>query len=193
MLQKHATKSWLCRKHVIYQQHCYLLPEVLTFKHSFILEAWHSCPTRLLPDTQNCGLRAVMRVGIAYPPWWGNVPGIPGACANYNFTYLARSPWTSCDTEMVHLIAIRFCRRQGTPWPLRANYDINTVATDASAPCVARTAAVKVLAIFSRDVPSCNTSRVPVVLLTACTHWSSITMPCKNKGNQHYKVIGKYL
>ena len=24
--------------------------------------------------------------------WWGNVPGIPGACATRNFTYLVRGP-----------------------------------------------------------------------------------------------------
>ena len=37
--------------------------------------------------------RAVMHVGIANPRWPGNVPGIPGACATRNFTYLVRGPW----------------------------------------------------------------------------------------------------
>ena len=37
--------------------------------------------------------RAVMHVGIANLRWRGNVPGIPGACATRNFTYLARGPW----------------------------------------------------------------------------------------------------
>ena len=36
----------------------------------------------------------VMHIGIANPLWRGqNVPGIPGACATRNFTYLARGPW----------------------------------------------------------------------------------------------------
>ena len=38
--------------------------------------------------------RVVMHVGIANPQWRGNVPGIPGACATRNFTYLARGQWT---------------------------------------------------------------------------------------------------
>ena len=29
--------------------------------------------------------------------WRKNVPGIPGACATHNFTYLARGPWLSSD------------------------------------------------------------------------------------------------
>ena len=36
---------------------------------------------------------AVMHVGIANPWRRGNVPGIPGACATRNFTYLTRGPW----------------------------------------------------------------------------------------------------
>ena len=39
--------------------------------------------------------RVVMHVGIAKPRWvvgWGDVPGIPGACATLKFTYLARGP-----------------------------------------------------------------------------------------------------
>ena len=35
-----------------------------------------------------------MHVGIAYPRWRGNFPGIPGACATRNITYLIRCP---CD------------------------------------------------------------------------------------------------
>ena len=35
----------------------------------------------------------VMDVGIANPQWRGNVPGIPGACATRNFTYLVRGPY----------------------------------------------------------------------------------------------------
>ena len=32
-----------------------------------------------------------------------NVPGIPGACATFNFTYLARGPWTDvCFGELSH-------------------------------------------------------------------------------------------
>ena len=37
--------------------------------------------------------RAVMHVGIANPLWRENIPGIPGACATCNFTYLVRGPW----------------------------------------------------------------------------------------------------
>ena len=37
--------------------------------------------------------RAVMHVGIVDPRWRGNVPGIPGACAIRNFTYLVRAPY----------------------------------------------------------------------------------------------------
>ena len=40
--------------------------------------------------------RAVMYVGIAYPHWGENVPGIPGACATRNFTYLVRGPCNPC-------------------------------------------------------------------------------------------------
>ena len=31
--------------------------------------------------------------GFLWRRWRGNVPGIPGACATRNFTYLARGPW----------------------------------------------------------------------------------------------------
>ena len=34
-----------------------------------------------------------MHIGIANPLWRENVPGIPGACAIHNFTYLVRGPW----------------------------------------------------------------------------------------------------
>ena len=36
--------------------------------------------------------RAMMHVGITSLRWRGNVPGIPGACATRNFTYLSRGP-----------------------------------------------------------------------------------------------------
>ena len=36
-----------------------------------------------------------MDIGIANPRWRGNVPGIPGACATRNFTYLTRGSWDS--------------------------------------------------------------------------------------------------
>ena len=39
--------------------------------------------------------RAVMNAGIANPRWRESVPGILGACANRNFTYLARCPLLS--------------------------------------------------------------------------------------------------
>ena len=46
-----------------------------------------------------CHARAVMmHVGIANPWWWGNVPGIPGACATRNFMYLVRRA-SLCITE----------------------------------------------------------------------------------------------
>ena len=35
----------------------------------------------------------VTHVGIANPQWREHVPGIPGACATGNFTYLTRDPW----------------------------------------------------------------------------------------------------
>ena len=31
-----------------------------------------------------------------------NIPGIPGACATRNFTYLARGPWS--DTTVVNVV-----------------------------------------------------------------------------------------
>ena len=31
--------------------------------------------------------------GFLWSWWWGNVPGIPDACATRNFTYLVRGPW----------------------------------------------------------------------------------------------------
>ena len=44
---------------------------------------------------------------VTHVPWWmsgsltrgggENVPGIPGACATRNFTYLARGPWSVID------------------------------------------------------------------------------------------------
>ena len=34
----------------------------------------------------------ITHVGIAYPRRWGNIPGIPGACAIRNFTYRERGP-----------------------------------------------------------------------------------------------------
>ena len=33
--------------------------------------------------------------GFLWSQWRGNVPGIPGACATCNFTYLVRGPWIS--------------------------------------------------------------------------------------------------
>ena len=51
--------------------------------------------------------RAVMHVGIDNPRWLGNVPGIPGACATRNFTYLARGPLLrddeSCKWKHVYI------------------------------------------------------------------------------------------
>ena len=71
----------------------------------------------LLPDTQNCGLRMLRVCREHFPrqglegkplillhvPWCKsgsltrgggeNVPGISGACATRNFTYLAKGPW----------------------------------------------------------------------------------------------------
>ena len=47
--------------------------------------------------------RAVIHAGIAYPRFplksaaRENVPGIPGAWATRNFTYLARGPFRNCD------------------------------------------------------------------------------------------------
>ena len=41
----------------------------------------------------------LMHVGVANPRRWENVPGIPGACTNRNFTYLARGP---CHNELGH-------------------------------------------------------------------------------------------
>ena len=36
----------------------------------------------------------------------GNVPGIPGACATCNFTYLVRGPWKLCTGKRKTLISI---------------------------------------------------------------------------------------
>ena len=44
--------------------------------------------------------RAVMHVGIANPLWQENYPGIHGACATLNFTYLARGTWSSGPTPL---------------------------------------------------------------------------------------------
>ena len=72
----------------------------------------------LLPDTENCGLRMRRECRERFPRHWlqrrpyvthvpwcmsgsltrhggENVPGIPGACATLNFTYMARGPWRS--------------------------------------------------------------------------------------------------
>ena len=35
--------------------------------------------------------------------WGGNVPGIPGACATFNFTHLVRGPW--CEIIVMSAIA----------------------------------------------------------------------------------------
>ena len=43
--------------------------------------------------------RAVMHVGIATSGGGENVPGIPGACATRNFTYLVRDPYV-----MMHIV-----------------------------------------------------------------------------------------
>ena len=31
--------------------------------------------------------------GFLWSPWWGNIPGIPDACATRNFPYLVWGPW----------------------------------------------------------------------------------------------------
>ena len=88
---------------------------------------WHAMG--LLPDTWNYGLRRerfsrhrglAITTCITACAWrtcrdacrdrWlvasfevgggENVPGIPGACATRNFTYLVRGPWRSCDGDM---------------------------------------------------------------------------------------------
>ena len=41
-------------------------------------------------------------IGIASLRWWENVPGIAGACATHNFTYLARGP-----LGMMRIISIK--------------------------------------------------------------------------------------
>ena len=46
--------------------------------------------------------RAVMHAGITNPRWRGNVPGLLGACATHNFTYLVRGPCT-CIKKMIQL------------------------------------------------------------------------------------------
>ena len=50
-----------------------------------------------------------MHAGIAncWSRWRGNVPGIPGACATRNFTYLVRGPWRSNQP----------CHQQPWRWP----------------------------------------------------------------------------
>ena len=62
----------------------------------------------LLPDTQNCGLHMRRECRERFPRHrpqrkpvsdpgmhhgGENFPGIPGACATRNFTYLVRGPW----------------------------------------------------------------------------------------------------
>ena len=46
--------------------------------------------------------RAVMHVGIATRGDGENVPGIPGACATLNFTYLARGPCRATCISHIH-------------------------------------------------------------------------------------------
>ena len=71
-----------------------------------ITKAWNkfSRSMGLLPSTYNCGCACagndgnVMHAGIANSRFplnlaaGGNVPGIPGACATRNYTYLVRGP-----------------------------------------------------------------------------------------------------
>ena len=40
-----------------------------------------------------------------------NVPGIPGACATRNFTYLVRGPWRK---ELIHLLLLQWNRNQNS-------------------------------------------------------------------------------
>ena len=42
--------------------------------------------------------------GFLWSRWQGNVPGISGACATCNFTYLVRGPWS----------VLQFCKRFAT-------------------------------------------------------------------------------
>ena len=51
--------------------------------------------------------RAVMHIGIANEQWWEYVPGIPGACATRNFTYLARRPCSGL-TRYIHVFSTSF-------------------------------------------------------------------------------------
>ena len=56
------------------------------------------------PVVSNPGMHhGIMHDGIGNPRWGGNVPGIPGACATHNFTYLSRGPWGSRATWPVSL------------------------------------------------------------------------------------------
>ena len=99
----------------------------------------HCHTMSLLPDSQNCGLRMhrecrgrfprprlqrkplVSDPGVPHVPGCmsglltsvggENVPGITGACATRNFTYLLRGSWASCDIHWyhVHPLAPRRC------------------------------------------------------------------------------------
>ena len=42
-----------------------------------------------------CCMRGSLTSGFLWNWWRENVPGIHGACATRNFTYLVRSPWTT--------------------------------------------------------------------------------------------------
>ena len=71
--------------------------------------------------------------GVTHLPWWmpgsqtrvseENVPGLPGACATHNFTYLARGPWKTLDvffdarsSKLMNMLSTGCCLEM--PWRL---------------------------------------------------------------------------
>ena len=90
-------------------------PWVCWFRSKWINPSQPCDGMGLLPDTQNCGCACAGNVGNVFPVTTGkwsqhasrhvrqsaageNFPGIPGACATCNFTYLVRGPYSSMTT-----------------------------------------------------------------------------------------------
>ena len=68
--------------------------------------------------------RTVMHIGIANPLWRGNVPGILGAWATRNFTYLARVP-PRVYSDINSNIILHWEARKRTNLPTKARFVLN--------------------------------------------------------------------
>ena len=66
--------------------------------------------------------RTVMHIGIANPLWRGNVPGILGAWATRNFTYLAGVPCPRVYSDKNSNIILYWEARKRTNLPTKARF-----------------------------------------------------------------------